>query len=92
MSRWPPRIRAKEVALSKLQAPGKRGDEAAAGIGEVGVLHALRRPGAEADDAVLALEGNADARRDVAGHQRRQADAQVHQRAVVQLAAPPGGR
>ena len=91
MSRWPPRISAKEVALSKLQAPGRRRDEAAAGVGEVRVLHALRRAGAEADDAVLALEGNADARRHVARHQRRQADAEVHQRAVAQFERHPPG-
>jgi hypothetical protein len=65
-----------------VDASGTRdgGDEAAAGIGQVGILHAFGRPHAQADDAVLGLQVDVHARWQVAGHLGRQANAEIDQR------------
>ena len=62
-----------------------------AGVDQVGVLLALERVGADAEDAVLALQHQLDVVVDVVGHQRRQADAEVDVGAVGQLRGRPRG-
>src|SRR4051812_26972867 len=64
MSRWPPLIRANDVAESKAIAPGNADTKAPTGVGEMHVLHAFRRTRPEADDPILGLEIHAQARRD----------------------------
>ncbi len=61
------------------------GDIAAAGVGEVRVLHALGRPGAEPDDAVLRLEEHVHVLGQVVGDEARQSDAQIDQHVGLHL-------
>ena len=67
------------------------GDEAAAGVGEIRILHALGRAGTEADDAVLGLEEHVDVLRQVMGDQARQPDAEVDQRVRLHLLGDAAG-
>src|SRR5262249_33064032 len=66
-------------------------DEAAAGVDEVRVLHAPRGPRAHAGQAVLGLEEDGDPAREIGGYLRGQADAQVHERALGDLAGDAPG-
>jgi hypothetical protein len=61
------------------------GDEAAAGVGQVGILHALRRAGSEADHAVLRLEEHVDVLGQIIRDQARQSDAEVDQHLRLHL-------
>ena len=65
--------------------PGSDGDGLLAGVDEVGVLLALERERAHAEQAVLALQDDADAVGQVVGHERGDADAEVDVVAVVQF-------
>ena len=56
-----------------------------AGVDEVGVDRVLGRVGADAEHAVLGVQDDVDAVRDVVGHQGRQADAEVDVLAVGEL-------
>ena len=63
---------ADEAEAHRAVDPGRarhRGYEAAAGVGEVRILHALGRAGTEADDAVFGLEEHVDILRQVMGNQ-----------------------
>ena len=84
-SMWPPRIIANESALSKNAAPGTRGDGLLAGVDEIGVDLVLGRERPDAEQAVLALQPDVHAGRDVVGDERRHADAEVDVEAVAQL-------
>jgi hypothetical protein len=77
MSRCPPRIIAKLSAWWKKQPV-----TLLPGVDQVVVLGAFGRRRAEADDAVLAVHHHLAAGDQVVRHQRRQADAEVDDRAV----------
>jgi hypothetical protein len=81
MSRWPPRIIAKLSAWWKKRRPQQR-DRLLAGVDQVVVL----LPGAGAGPMprmpFSLCRKISRSRREVVGHQRRQADAQVHVGAV----------
>ncbi len=79
-------MRPNDIALSNVHAPGMRGHRLAAGVGETRLREAVRRNRAGADEAVLRLEEDVHARRNVVGDQRRNADAEVHEHAVAKLA------
>src|SRR5262249_18318002 len=68
-----------------------RGDIAAPGVGEVRVLHALRRAGAEPDDAILRLEEHMDVLRQIVGDQARQSDAEIDQHGRLHLLSDAAG-
>jgi hypothetical protein len=86
MSRWPPRIIAKLSAWWKNAAAGQQRHGLLAGVDEVVVFLALGGRGAHAQDAVLALQDDLDAGRQVVGHQRGHADAEVDVGAVEHVA------
>src|SRR6185312_4087935 len=67
-----------------------QGDRLLAGVDEVGVLLAVDRVGPHAEDAVLGLQHELDVVRHEAGHERRQADAEVDVVAVGQLGGGAG--
>ena len=69
----------------------QRTDEAATSIGQVRVLHAVGWRRTEANDAVLALEGNVDPRRHVTCNERWQPDSKVDQGSVAQLQRDAAG-
>ena len=87
MSMWPPRIIPNEVAESKNEAPGRTVTVSLPALTRSGSLLALVRVRADAEDAVLRLQHDLDARREVVRHEGRQADAEVDVLAVAQLAA-----
>src|SRR5690606_19100218 len=62
-----------------------RGDGLLAGVDQVGVDLVLGRERADAQQAVLRLQPDIDAVRDVVGHHRGQADAKVHVHAVAEF-------
>jgi hypothetical protein len=65
---------------------GKRGHGPSAGVREPRLREALLRNRSGADEAVLGLEEDVDARRHVVRDQRRNADAEVDEHAVAKLA------
>ena len=65
-------------------------DRLLAGVDEVGVFLARERKGADAEHAVFRLERDGDARGDMVGDERRDADAEVHIEAVLQFARGAG--
>ena len=84
-STWPPRTIAKESALEKYDGARQLGDRLLAGVDEVGVLLARLGVGPDAEHAVLGVQHDRDALRDVVGDQRRHADAEVDVVAVLHL-------
>ena len=70
---------------------GQDRDGLLAGVDQVGVLLALERVGADAEDAVLAVQDHVHAVGHVVGHQRRHADAEVDVLAVLELQGDAGG-
>ncbi len=60
-------------------------DRLLAGIDQVRVHLVVIGEGTNAQHAVLALQGHADPRGNGVGHQGRDADAQIHIKAVAQL-------
>ena len=62
-----------------------------AGVDEVGIFLALIGKGANAKHAVFALQRYGHARRNIVGHQRRNADAQIDVKAILQFARGAGG-
>ena len=74
------------VCGGKIARGRQLGDGLLAGVDEVGVLLAFEWKRAGAEHAVLALELNVHAGRNVVRHQRRNADAEVDVEAVPQLA------
>ncbi len=83
---WPPRIIANESALEKKLEPGKRGDGLLAGVDEIrvdlrprpGTAPMPSRPFSDCSVTLMSV-GNE------VGHQRRNADAEIHVVAVAQL-------
>ncbi|MNV91335.1 hypothetical protein D3C71_1858210 [compost metagenome] len=73
------------VGAAEIGALGDLGDRLLAGVDQVGVFLALIGEGAHAQHAVFRLQGHDHALGDVVGHQGRNADAQVHIEAVLQL-------
>ena len=67
------------------------GDGLLAGIDQVGIFLARIGEGAHAQHAVLALQRHFQARRNIVGHQGRDADAQIDIEAVFQFARGAGG-
>ena len=84
-SMWPPRIIPKLVGGVEERGALAQRHRLLAGVDEVGVLVAVDRVGADAEEAVLALEHDLDAVGHVVGDERRQADAEVDVEAVGQL-------
>src|ERR1019366_6130922 len=72
---WPPRIIANESALEKKLLPG---------VDEVGIDLGVERERSDTEQAVLGLQPDVHTLGDVVGHQRRQADAEIHVKAVLQ--------
>src|SRR6185436_10870244 len=64
---------------------GDRRDGLLAGVDEIRIDLALGRERADAEQAVLRLQGDVDAGRDVVGDERRDADPQIDVEAVAQL-------
>jgi hypothetical protein len=62
-----------------------------AGVDQIGILIARPGKGADAEHAVFRLQRDGDALGDVIGDQRRDADAQVHIKAILQFARGAGG-
>ena len=83
---WPPRTIANESALLKYEQPGSLGDRFLAGVDEIGIDLVLGRKRSDAEQPVLGVQRDVDARRNVVGDQRRHADAEVDVVAVFQLA------
>jgi hypothetical protein len=83
----PPRIIPKDPGAVEVAAGRQLRDGLLAGIDQVRVLLPLIGEGAEAEHAVLALQLHGHAVGHVVRHQRRDADAEVHVEAVLQLAA-----
>ena len=83
---WPPRTMANESALLKYEQPGSSRDRFLAGVDQVGIDLVVARIRADAEHAVLRVQRDVDAGRDVVGHERRHADAEVDVVAVLQLA------
>ena len=75
----------------EVAAAGDERDGLVAGVGAVAVLAARLGRGADADGAVLGLDDDVDALGDVVGDQGRQADAEVDDLPVLELAAGAGG-
>jgi hypothetical protein len=80
----PPRIIANESADEKIDEPGSVVTVCLPAL--ISRRRLLLRSGrADAEQAVLRLQPHFDAGRHVVGHQRRQADAEVHVEAVLQF-------
>mgnify|MGYP000941351450 CR=1 FL=1 len=74
------------VGVVEERAAGQFGDGLLAGVDQVVVFLALGRRGAHAQHAVLGVQDDFAVGRQVVGHQRRQADAEVDVPAVLELA------
>src|SRR5690606_39786310 len=74
------------VVAAEIAGAGAGGDGLFAGIDQVGVDLVFGREGADAEQAVLALQPYVHALGDVVGHQGGQADAEVDVHAVGQVA------
>ena len=81
---WPPRIIAKLSALEKMALPGSIVTVSLPALMTSGSSSSARGT-ADAEQAVLALQDDLDARRDEAGDERGDPDAEVHVEAVAQL-------
>jgi hypothetical protein len=83
----PPRIIAKESALEKKLLPAMAGDGLLAGIDQIRVDGVCGRKRADAEQAVLRLQGDRHAFGNEVGDQGRNADAEIHVVAVAQFLA-----
>jgi hypothetical protein len=75
----------KAVGMVKVSAARQHGDGLLAGVDQVIVFIARGRRRAHAQNAVFTVQYHFNAGRQVVGHQRGHADAQVHIRAVVNV-------
>jgi hypothetical protein len=66
-------------------------DRAASGVGELLVLEPLFRQREHADDAVLRLEEDLDVARQIGGDERREADAEIDEVSLLELARDASG-
>src|SRR5690606_30450 len=82
---------AKAVRTGKEAGFWQHGNGLLAGIDEVSVFLALIGKWAHAEHAILALQAHIHAFGDVIGHKRRNADAEIDVKAVLQLARRAGG-
>src|SRR6266536_4178534 len=76
---------AEGIGAGEIAGRRQFGDRLLAGVDEVGVFLALIRERPHAEHAVLALQADVDAGRDVVGDQRRNADAEIDVVAVAQF-------
>jgi hypothetical protein len=82
---WPPRIIAKDSALSKKDAPGTAVTVSLPALIRSGVLLAGERVGPDAEQPVLGVQQHAREALGVIGQERRHADAEVDVQALAQL-------
>src|SRR5437762_2387936 len=72
--------------MVEIRAAGEQADRLLAGVDQVFVFLAGRRFGTDAENAVLAVQDDLAPLRQVIGHQRRQADAEIDVRALGNVA------
>src|SRR6266403_929649 len=75
--------------MVEVRSPGKERDRLLSGVDEVFVFFAGRGFRPDAEDAVLAVENDLAASRQVIGDQRRQADPEVDVRTIGDVAGNP---
>ena len=66
------------IRAGKISGPRNLGYGLFAGIDQIGIFFALEWIGTDAQHAVLALQNNLHSCRNVVGHKRRHADAEVY--------------